>query len=185
MKAGMRKWLRALPLSLLLLAALGRCGGTAPAPASPADASSTTAPATSAPGASSSAVTNSSQGSGPSTLEPAVSKTPSFIEDMGPGALGQVIQKSRPLFRACFNELLKRKPESSGHLIVALWVKPNGALKSFEIVKEGSSIDDDTMNACVKSTMGTLHFPSSREGKEHYTKYDFGFALHSDPNSSP
>jgi hypothetical protein len=79
----------------------------------------------------------------------------------------RLLEDYKPMARACFNELLSRKPGMGGKLLVKFTIvgdeKVGGIVESAELDPK-STIKDDKLETCIKESMLTMQFAPPDKG---------------------
>ena len=87
--------------------------------------------------------------------------------------ISNVIKKNLDQIRVCYEQMLKRQPDTSGKLTTAFTINANGYVSSLHI-KE-STIAERAFNDCVTSRIRMWQFPRPRDGKNINIIYPFIF----------
>lgn len=101
-------------------------------------------------------------------------------------AMGQYIQEVvreqfQPVAGSCYEELLERKPDAAGDVVLELSIVGSddlgGVVEEVQVQQDGTTFTDDEFLTCVRESMYTTTFDAPPDGKNSITvTYPFSFA---------
>jgi hypothetical protein len=142
-----------LPLALLVLVLPGASDAGPPA----------IAPVTPVPGAHPA----SSPGTPPKPLD--LSQMP-----FTPDSITQVVRAHQPQIQDCYEKTLAARNEKlQGRLMSHFVIGPAGTVTSAQVMKQGTTLKDKDLQACVVGVLRQLRFPKPPDGKDHPVEYPF------------
>ena len=86
----------------------------------------------------------------------------------------EVIRRNLKRFRYCYSRELQRHPNLSGKVALKFVIAKDGTVSSAAV--KSSSLNNETVHACMVRTMLTLNFPKPRGGGVVFVSYPFVFS---------
>jgi hypothetical protein len=128
------------------------------------------APDAGAPAAASATVAPAARGSPEPSAKPVDASQPPFSTD----SIAQVVKAHQPDIQACYEKTLAARNEKlAGRLITHFVITAAGTVAGAQVVKQGTTLKDKDLYACVVGVLGKLHFPKPPDGKDHPVDYPF------------
>ena len=87
----------------------------------------------------------------PPTTAPNKDLPPPQIQD-----IDQIIQKNKPLFQRCYNQLIQAQPQQKGDVVLSLTIASSGKITDRQIVKNFS--EDGAFKTCLFEVVQRLQF---------------------------
>ncbi len=70
--------------------------------------------------------------------------------------IDQLIQKNKPLFQRCYNQLIQTSPQQKGDVVISLTIAPSGKITDRQIIKNFS--EDQTFKNCLFEVVQRIQF---------------------------
>jgi hypothetical protein len=178
--------MRSLP-ALVVLALVG-CGGSEPAPESPASV----APAADAPSSDSAApAAKADEGgwegeaeaktsSGDASATPASDGKPAPPDTKGEetrtvDVIAKIVKDHRQPVRDCYDKAQKELPSLKGDMVIFFVLDPEGKVKKIELNQQASTLKSPAVVDCAIKVIKGLNFPPSSRGMETTVNYPYNF----------
>lgn len=82
--------------------------------------------------------------------------------DLSPKVIFRTVRERTPDFRSCYDDALKRRPNTKGRVIVHFDITTSGTVK--DAIYPEQDIGDEVMATCIGNAFRTLIFPRPNWG---------------------
>ncbi|HLL56146.1 MAG TPA: AgmX/PglI C-terminal domain-containing protein [Myxococcaceae bacterium] len=91
-----------------------------------------------------------------------------------PESLRQVVAYHQDGIQACYEEWLAGQQQpSKGSLMASFTILPSGAVREARILKQGTTLSDGKLQACVVAVLEAMRFPKPEDGEELLVEFPF------------
>lgn len=108
------------------------------------------------------------------TVEPGGAEE-EFIGSIDREAVRRVVRSALAAFKACYERELKSNSKLEGKVMISWEIREKGVAAAAKVVKDKSTINNTTVENCVKSRMLTLRFPEPPPGTIAEVQFPFYF----------
>jgi hypothetical protein len=91
-----------------------------------------------------------------------------------PDSISLVVRAAQPQIQECYEKTLAARNEKlQGRLMTQVVITGAGTVKGAKVVKQGTTLKDKDLHACVVGVLGKLTFPRPPNAKDHPVEYPF------------
>jgi len=89
-------------------------------------------------------------------------------------SIAQVVRAHQPEIQDCYERMLaERQQKVQGRLLTSFVITPAGTVNKARVEKQGTTLKDKDLHACVVEVLAKLRFPKPADGKNHPVEYPF------------
>jgi hypothetical protein len=91
-----------------------------------------------------------------------------------PDSIAQVVRAHQPEIQDCYEKTLAARNEKlEGRLMTHFVITAAGTVTGAQVAKQGTTLKDKGLHACVVGVLEKLRFPKPPDGKQHPVEYPF------------
>lgn len=91
-----------------------------------------------------------------------------------PDSIRMVIERAQPQIQGCYEEFLAaRKKPVEGSIKTKFTITPQGLVKKALVVREGTTLFNTKLHACVTQVLTALTFPKPADGRDYPIEFPF------------
>ena len=98
-----------------------------------------------------------------------------FVGSIDREAVRRVVKSAISAFKACYDREYRKNTKLEGKVVISWEIHERGTAKNAKVIKDKSTLDNSTVEECVRARMLTLRFPEPPAGTIAEVTYPFLF----------